>query len=61
VVAAVAAAWGVCRFVPVRGPVFALAGALAAGVTYLAVLVATRELGAADLARVTSVVRRKKA
>jgi stage V sporulation protein B len=57
---AAAAAWGVCRFVPEHGLVFALAGALLAGVTYLVVLVATGELGRADLDRVLSVARRRK-
>jgi stage V sporulation protein B len=61
VLLATAAAWGVCRFVPQRGPILALAGAALAAIAYIATLVITRELGREDLARVLSVAARKKA
>ncbi len=60
VVLATAVAIGVCHYVPKHGFVMAIAGALVAAVAYLGTLVVTGELGRADLARITSVARRRK-
>ena len=60
VVAAIAAAFAVCRFVPVGGKIVALGGAAAGGLTYLVMLVVTGELGKADLDKLLGVVRRRK-
>ncbi len=61
VIAGAAAAWAVCQLVPHRGPILALAGAALAAVAYLTTLVVTGELRRADLDRVLSVVKRRKA
>jgi stage V sporulation protein B len=60
VIAAAAAAFAVCHFVPVSGKVMALAGAVLGGIVYLVALVITGELGKADLDRVLAIARRRK-
>lgn len=58
--AASAAAIVACRFLPEGGLVMAVVGAAVAGVVYLGVLVASFELGKADLGRVLAIAGRKK-
>jgi hypothetical protein len=60
VVAAAAAAIAVGRFLPMDAPLMALAETGVVGVVFLTVLVATGELGRADLGMVTRVLGRKK-
>jgi stage V sporulation protein B len=60
VVLAVAAAIGVGQVLPARGPILTLACAAVVAIVFLAVLVATRELGRKDLAAIAA-VRRKRA
>jgi stage V sporulation protein B len=60
VLVATAVALGVGRLVGPRGLVLTAAGAAAAAVAFVAVLVATRELGKSDLAAFGRVVRRKR-
>jgi O-antigen/teichoic acid export membrane protein len=57
VVAATAAAIGVGRVLPLHGKLMTLVAAAAVGVTFLAALVATRELGARDLQAIKAVRR----
>lgn len=58
-VAALAAA-GVGRVIPFATPLGTLIEAAAVGVVFLVVLIATRELGARDLAALTGVIRRRR-
>lgn len=60
VVVAVAAAMALGRLLRFTTPLMTLVEACAVGLTFLIVLVATRELTGADLGAVASVVRRKK-
>jgi hypothetical protein len=57
---ALAAGLTVVRFVPGQGLIGFVVDAAAAGAAYLVVLFVTLELGKADLARLTSLVKRRK-
>ena len=59
VLIAAAAAMAVGRVIPSAGPVLVLAEAVAVGLVFLVALIVTRELGRADLAALTRVVRRR--
>jgi O-antigen/teichoic acid export membrane protein len=60
VLLAVGACMGLGRVVPVRSPILTLAMAGLTGLLFLGILVVTRELGRADLAAVSNVLRRRR-
>jgi stage V sporulation protein B len=55
---AAAAGWSVAHALPSHSPLFALIALAAGGIAYVAALIATRELGAADLALLRKIARR---